>query len=266
MRFSVTAALVAYVGSVLAQNPDFNPVYKPESGAVLVAGSTVTIEWTTPEQYADVTISIELIGGATQNTQMHVVDVASGVPNSDESYEWTIPSDVGGANFYGLILTSESNPDDWQFSNPFNIVLADDADETDDDDDDDDTTPSASPTANDVSETVTVTTSVGTATVTLSLAEPASTSVAAETSSIVEEPTSSIPTETFSSFVVSSSAVPTTLVSSPTVAPPPSEAASEIPSSSSPVPSDDPDSAGVTHKAAAGIYALVGGLVVALMM
>lgn len=76
MRFSVTAALLAYVGSALAQNPDFNPVYRPESGEELVAGTTVTIEWTTPEEYADVTISIALIGGKTQNTQVHIVDVA----------------------------------------------------------------------------------------------------------------------------------------------------------------------------------------------
>lgn len=77
MQFTISAAaLAAFVGSVVAQNPNFNPVYRPESGEELQSGSTFTIEWEAPAEFADVEISISLIGGATQNTQVPLLDIA----------------------------------------------------------------------------------------------------------------------------------------------------------------------------------------------
>ncbi|EEY18657.1 conserved hypothetical protein [Verticillium alfalfae VaMs.102] len=108
--------------SAVAQNPDFNPVNKPSPNEQIPAGSTYKIEWTAPAKFAGVTIKIALIGGETQQTQVPLLDIASGIPNSALSYEWKVPADIGGKKFYGLVLTSEANAADWQFSNPFVIT------------------------------------------------------------------------------------------------------------------------------------------------
>lgn len=77
MRFTISAAaFLAFAANVLAQNPNFDPVTKPLSQEKIAAGSTYTIEWTAPDAFKDVTVSISLIGGATQNTQVPLLDIA----------------------------------------------------------------------------------------------------------------------------------------------------------------------------------------------
>jgi hypothetical protein len=77
MRFTISAtAVLAMAMSAFAQTPDFDPVYTPAANAVIKAGSTFEITWQAPAKYAEGTISISLIGGATQNTQVPLEDIA----------------------------------------------------------------------------------------------------------------------------------------------------------------------------------------------
>lgn len=75
--FSAVAAIVAMATSAIAQTANFDSVTYPTSDEVIDAGSTYTIKWTTPAQYAGDTISISLIGGATQDTQIPIMTIAS---------------------------------------------------------------------------------------------------------------------------------------------------------------------------------------------
>lgn len=78
MRFTLTVpALMALVGSAFAQTADFDPVTVPSSNQVINAGAPFTIEWQAPAKYAAGTISIQLIGGATQGTQVPLDVIAS---------------------------------------------------------------------------------------------------------------------------------------------------------------------------------------------
>jgi hypothetical protein len=78
MRFFASAAAVmAMISAAVAQTADFDPIFEPQSGATINAGSTFEVTWKAPEKYQDGTISIHLIGGATQDTQVPVADIAS---------------------------------------------------------------------------------------------------------------------------------------------------------------------------------------------
>lgn len=80
MRFtiSVAAAVMAFAASAFAQTADFDPITKPEANEVVPTGETYEITWTAPAKYAGEsdTISISLIGGDSQNTQVPLIDIA----------------------------------------------------------------------------------------------------------------------------------------------------------------------------------------------
>ncbi|GJN68508.1 hypothetical protein PLICBS_002551 [Purpureocillium lilacinum] len=124
MRFTLTA-LVALAATAFAQNPDFNPVTKPLKDEVLTAGSTYTIEWQPPvrtaAKYADAIVNIRLIGGATQETQVPLDTIATGVKNSALRYEWKISSALGDKAVYGLVIEVASDTTVFQYSNRFHI-------------------------------------------------------------------------------------------------------------------------------------------------
>lgn len=78
MRFFASAsALLAMATAAVAQTDGFNPVYTPATGDKVIAGSPFTVTWGAPAKYADATISISLIGGATQGTLQPIADIAS---------------------------------------------------------------------------------------------------------------------------------------------------------------------------------------------
>lgn len=78
MRFTLSVpAFMALVASVLAQTPGFDPITVPTSNEIIAAGAPFTVQWDAPAQYAAGTITIELIGGATQATQQVLGTVAS---------------------------------------------------------------------------------------------------------------------------------------------------------------------------------------------
>lgn len=120
MKFSV-AAVLAFAATAFAQTADFDPIFTPASGEVVPAGQTFKITWQAPAKYAGQKISISLIGGATQATQVPLQDIASGVDNSAESYEWTVDASLGAEAFYGLVFKLDSDPNVFQYSNPFKI-------------------------------------------------------------------------------------------------------------------------------------------------
>lgn len=45
----------------------------------------------------------------------------AGVSNDDEVYNWAVDASLGDANVYGLVFKLESNPEIFQYSNPFKI-------------------------------------------------------------------------------------------------------------------------------------------------
>lgn len=78
MRFTLSVpAFLALASTAFAQTPDFDPVNSPSNNQVITAGQPFTIQWEAPAKYAAGTISIELIGGATQGTQVPLSTIAS---------------------------------------------------------------------------------------------------------------------------------------------------------------------------------------------
>ncbi|KND94943.1 hypothetical protein TOPH_00211 [Tolypocladium ophioglossoides CBS 100239] len=201
MRFSLSVtAVLAMAASAFAQTADFDPIFTPTPNEVVPAGSTFTITWEAPAKYAGDTISIHLIGGATQGQQVPLLDIAAGVKNSAKSYSWQVDASLGAEKVYGLVFKLESNPAIFQYSNPFQIKASD--------------------TKSTGSATVTLTTSHGIKTVTLSststpvttttTSTPVTTSASVATSSYVKHNTTT--SYTYSSTVPCNS---TTLATSP---------------------------------------------------
>ncbi|KAL2879983.1 hypothetical protein SGCOL_004702 [Colletotrichum sp. CLE4] len=252
MQFKISAAaFLAFAASALAQNANFDPVTKPTPNEQINAGTSYTIEWTAPDAFKDVTVSISLIGGATQNTQVPLLDIAFGIANSAGKYTWTIPSTLGKDAFYGLVVKSESNPTvDFQYSNPFHIIAGEGA----------------------ASGTTTVVSSSATATVTLSAASVSVTPTASASVSASASASASV-TKSESVIVNSTTALSTTAVPTPATL---SASASTITSVTRPATNSTGTAtrsaiATVTGVAAgaqatAGVFAVLGGLAVAALL
>ncbi|KAF9774021.1 hypothetical protein IL306_008049 [Fusarium sp. DS 682] len=122
MRFTISvAALMAFAAKALAQDPNFDPVLTPTNWEKVSAGKTLEITWQAKPKYSGEKISISLIGGATQNTQVPIKTIATGIDNDAASYSWAIDSTLGTENVYGLVLKLESDPKVFQYSFPFKI-------------------------------------------------------------------------------------------------------------------------------------------------
>ncbi|KAI3527295.1 hypothetical protein CPAR01_02772 [Colletotrichum paranaense] len=248
MQFKISAAaFLAFAASALAQNANFDPVTKPTPNEKINAGTSYTIEWTAPDAFKDVTVSISLIGGATQNTQIPLQDIASGIPNSAGKYTWTIPSTLGKDAFYGLVVKSESNPTvDFQYSNPFHIIAGEGS----------------------ASGTTTVVSSSPTATVTLSAASVSVTPTASASASA-----SASVTKSESVIVNSTAALSTTAVPTPATLSAPASTITSVtrPATNSTGTATRSAIATVTGVAAgaqatAGVFAVLGGLAVAALL
>lgn len=255
MQFSFAAVLAlataAFAQRAALPNPDFNPVTSPTEHQKVQAGTTLTIKWTVPEKFASTKVNLILIGGPEQNLQTPLLNIVNGIDNSLGEYAWSVPADQGGFPWYGITIEDVADPvNNYQFSPPFDIEK--------------------SAAASGSTSTVTLTTASGTATVILSSAVPTTTSVSS--SSAVETTSSAI------SIKETSSEIKTTAVVSSTVAYPvptmvtvtSSSVAIVAASSTSAVPAAESspvlvgDSAAVQAKA--GVFAVLGGLAVALML
>jgi len=258
MRFFATAsALLAMATAAIAQEQtaDFNPVYSPETDENVVAGSTFEITWEAPEKYAAGTVSIHLIGGATQGTQIPIADIASGIPNADNKYSWAVDAALGDQAIYGLILRYESDPSIFQYSNPFHIVPEDDGEDSGEHEGED--------------GGVIVTTKTGIKTVTLSSCPPTSSTEVPiiTTSSFALNTTSSTPIWTTSTTSTIQAINSTTSFVAPTQPPttilPPPVVPTETPGVPA-VPSEVP--VGSAARFGSGAFAVIGGVVVALLL
>lgn len=91
MQFTVSAAaFLAFVAKAMAQTADFDPIFTPEAWSAVPAGESFKITWQAPPKYAGQKITISLIGGESQNTQVPIKDIASKCfPSWDETvYTW----------------------------------------------------------------------------------------------------------------------------------------------------------------------------------
>ncbi|KAK1976102.1 Ser-Thr-rich glycosyl-phosphatidyl-inositol-anchored membrane family-domain-containing protein [Colletotrichum cereale] len=247
MQFKISAAaFLAFAASALAQNPNFDPVYKPTSNQKVNAGTSLTIEWDAPEAFKDVTVSISLIGGATQNTQVPLQDIVSGIPNSAKTYTWAIPSTLGKDAFYGLVIKSEANPTvDFQYSNPFHIVAGEGSS-------------AGTTTVLATSGTATVTLSANTASVTATSSASASAS-APGSETVVANSTTALSTTAAPTAPVMSE--PATTITSVTR---PASNVTASRTSTSAIATVTGAAAGA--QATAGIFAVLGGLAVAALL
>ncbi|KAH6898497.1 Ser-Thr-rich glycosyl-phosphatidyl-inositol-anchored membrane family-domain-containing protein [Thelonectria olida] len=122
MQFKISAAAVlAYVASTIAQTTGFDSVYAPDAWETIEAGKTFKVEWQVPDAYKGKTVSLSLIGGETQGTQVPLIDIASGISNDAGAYDWAVPADLGEAKVYGLVIKLSDDASVFQYSNPFKI-------------------------------------------------------------------------------------------------------------------------------------------------
>ncbi|RSM15049.1 hypothetical protein CDV31_005129 [Fusarium ambrosium] len=125
MQFTISAAaFLAFAAKAFAQTADFDPIFKPEAWQSVAAGQSFQITWDAPAKYAGQLVTISLIGGDSQNTQVPIKDIATGVSNDAEAYNWAVDASLGDKNVYGLVIKLESNPEVFQYSNPFKIAAS----------------------------------------------------------------------------------------------------------------------------------------------
>lgn len=117
MQFFATA--LAFAGAAFAQTSGFNVFLTPSSGEVVKAGESYTIQWQHNANWPG-EVTLKLIGGETQNTQVPIGDIAT-VDGAAESYEWAVDPALGSANVYGLRAELVSDPSVFQWGFPFSI-------------------------------------------------------------------------------------------------------------------------------------------------
>lgn len=123
MRYSALSTVFGLVATVLAQDARFDPIFAPNAYEEVPTGEPFTITWSAqPEEVVNARISISLIGGPEQNTQVPLYTIAADIDNSLGSFVWTPNADEFGKNFYGLVIKNLANPDQFQYSNPFKLV------------------------------------------------------------------------------------------------------------------------------------------------
>ncbi|KAK0389553.1 hypothetical protein NLU13_3128 [Sarocladium strictum] len=235
MKFSLSM-LAAFAATAFAQTADFDPITVPLKSQEVPAGKTFEIVWEAPAKYAAGTVSLHLIGGATQDTQVPLMDIAAGIPNSAEKYAWNVDASLGADKFYGLVIKYESNPAIFQYSNPFRITKAEGAD------------------AKKADTTTTISKSYGEKTVTLSSCETTS------TTSIVTPPPVSTPTTTPVANITTTYVKPPTTIKTLPVAT--TTSIQVVPSAQPTTPTVPVTGAGV--RVGASSVALVGAFVVAI--
>ncbi|KAH9888228.1 Ser-Thr-rich glycosyl-phosphatidyl-inositol-anchored membrane family-domain-containing protein [Xylariomycetidae sp. FL2044] len=235
---AAVATVLAFAGRTIAQTAGFGVMSVPGQAEEVPSGETFTIEWDASTYTG--AISLSLIGGATQNTQVPISTIATGIDITTESFAWSVDCELGTDAVYGLKLSLDSDPDTFQWSFPFAIKG-----------------PSCGSSSSSSSATVDYPTSS-------SAAPPSSTPVSSYPVSISTSTTSTVVKPSYSASVTStSSGFPTlTPTGNGTTTATPTTLVTTTPSgtgSSSPLPT-----AGA-GKAAAGSLALIGGLAAALL-
>ncbi|EFX02708.1 GPI anchored serine-threonine rich protein [Grosmannia clavigera kw1407] len=117
------ASILALAVSALAQTAGFDAISKPTDNEQLTAGDSYAITWEPSSTYTG-TVSIALLGGATPQTLQVLSTISSGVKNSVGSYSWSVGSDLGTLETYGIRITLDSDTSVFQYSYPFHITAS----------------------------------------------------------------------------------------------------------------------------------------------
>jgi len=120
MRFTVSAAaLLAFASSALAQTADFDAILTPTKDAIVPAGSTFDVTWTSIAKYSG-SVTLSLLGGKT-NTSLAALGSIGTATNSANKFAWAVDATLGDEPLYGIQITLDSDSTIFQFSNPFHI-------------------------------------------------------------------------------------------------------------------------------------------------
>ncbi|KAF5689856.1 cell wall beta-glucan synthesis [Fusarium denticulatum] len=114
--------IFSFIAGVIAQTPDFAVIFSPTAWQEINAGDLLNVGWNVPGKYAGQKVDIFLIGGASQGTQVPIMNIASGIDIDVDHYDWRVDSSLGADNVYGLQMKLQSNPSIFQYSNPFKII------------------------------------------------------------------------------------------------------------------------------------------------
>jgi hypothetical protein len=76
MRFTISAAVLAFAASAVAQTAGFDAMSTPAQDENVSAGSTYNIVWGA-SSYTDQTVTLSLLGGATPSTLQILGSIAS---------------------------------------------------------------------------------------------------------------------------------------------------------------------------------------------
>jgi hypothetical protein len=113
--FSKTVIAAVFAAVVAAQQ---NPTTAPATGEVVPGCKPYTLKW---NPVSAGTVSIEIISGATQGTQVPVGKIATGIPNTG-SFVWTPEASLGANAFTGYkIYNDGSATGEFTYSVPFKI-------------------------------------------------------------------------------------------------------------------------------------------------
>ncbi|KAK9421880.1 hypothetical protein SUNI508_05180 [Seiridium unicorne] len=122
MRFTISAALLAFAATAFAQTDGFDAMTAPLKDEEVPAGTTYSIKWQPTDAYDGSTVTLSLLGGDTASTLLDLGAFAEGVDNSAGVYEWPVASSLGSAVTYGIKITLDSNTAIFQYSFPFHIT------------------------------------------------------------------------------------------------------------------------------------------------
>ncbi|KAL8388441.1 hypothetical protein RB595_009242 [Gaeumannomyces hyphopodioides] len=241
MQFTVTAIL-AIVGSALAQTPNFNPLTQPTMNEVIPAGKMYAIKWT-PQGGNGAPVSLYAYAGESASTLQEISTIASGVEASLGRFEWNVDAAIGGKyKAYGIKIALASDKEVYQWSNPFTVSAAEGSSSTS----------SSVSTTKASSTSSSVTAKTDSSSVTSTKASVSTTMVLTTSSSIV----TSTPIGNLSTSATRSATTQVTLITS-------TSRVSTAPGGSSTAPVTVPTGGAVTKGASS--IAIIGGLAMAVL-
>ncbi|KAF5234955.1 hypothetical protein FANTH_11900 [Fusarium anthophilum] len=114
--------IYSLIAVVIAQTPDFAVISSPTAWQEINAGDLLNVGWNVQGKYSGQKVDILLIGGASQGTQVPIMNIASGIDIDVDHYDWKVDPSLGADNVYGLQMKLHSDPSIFQYSNPFKIL------------------------------------------------------------------------------------------------------------------------------------------------
>ncbi|KAF5689738.1 cell wall beta-glucan synthesis [Fusarium circinatum] len=114
--------IYSFIAVVIAQTSDFAVIFSPTAWQEVNTGDLLNVGWNVPGKYAGQKVDISLVGGASQGTQVPIMNIASGIDIDADRYDWRVDPSLGADSVYGLQMKLQSDPSIFQYSNPFKIL------------------------------------------------------------------------------------------------------------------------------------------------